>query len=218
MKHKLISALDSLWLLLSPVTAFFGFLITYEVVSHILGLFLEKTNLFKIFIPLFVSIYVLLKIFKLITGIGFGKEKKEDTKYYPPLCGPLSVYDETLYEFQVDSTLINIDIEALGEEESIRRGNEDFDTFWGMSDEALVVAEKASRIEYPLLWDKHDEENIKENPLEMWSIHYDATTRHVLYDFYNSNSYPAGKNVPLFPERELLVRVCYEKDKGLYAL
>jgi len=218
MKHKLISALKFLWLLLSPVTAFLAFLITYEVLHHILGLFLEKTNLFKVFIPIFVSIYVLLKIFKLITGIGFGKEKKEDTKHYPPLSGALSVYDETLYEFQVESTLIYIDIEDLGEEESIRRGNEDFDTFWGKRNEALVVAEKASRMEYPLLWKKHDEEHIEENPLEMWSIDYDATDRYVLYNFYNSNSYPAGKSVPSFPERELLVRVCYKKDKALYAL
>jgi len=218
MKSKLISALKFLWLLLSPVTAFLAFLIAYEVVDFTLGLFLEKTNLFKVFIPIFVSIYVLLKIFKLITGIGFGKEKKEDTKYYPPLSGALSVYDETLYEFQVDSTLIYIDMEDLGEEESIRRGNEDFDMFWGKRDEALVVAEKASRIEYPQLWKKHDEMGIEEHPLELWSIHYNAKSRSFSYDFYTSNAYPLGEDAPPFPEGELMECVYYDKNKGLYVL
>jgi len=216
--YKAITSLKVLWLLLSPVTAFLGFLITYEVVSHILGLFLENTNLFKVFIPVFVSIYVLLKIFKLITGIGFGKEKKEDMKYYPPLSGALSVYNETLYEFQVERTLIYIDIEELGEEESIKRGNEDFDTFWGKRDEALVVAERASRMEHPQLWKKHDEMGIKEHPLELWSIHYDAKFRSFSYDFYTSNAYPLGEDASPFPEGELMECIYYEKDKGLYVV
>jgi len=216
--HKAIAVLKVLWLLLSPMTAFLAFLVVYEAVDFTLGLFLDNTNFFKIFIPIVIAIYLSFKLFRWITGIGFGKEKKEDAKYYPPLSGALSVYNERLYEFQVERTLIYIDIEALGEEESIKRGNEDFDTFWRKRDEALVVAEKASRMEHPQLWKKHDKMGIKEHPLELWSIHYDAKSRSFSYDFYTSNAYPLGEDAPPFPEGELMECVYYDKDKGLYVL
>jgi hypothetical protein len=218
--HKIRSILKTLWLLLSPLTASIGFLITYAIIDSILELYLEKSNIYKILIPLLISIYVWLKIFKMISGIGMRdyKNNEQDKKYYPPLFGPLSVYHDTVYEFQVDSILIYLDIQDLGEEESIKRANEDFDIFWGMLDKALLVAERASRIEYPLLWQKHDKENIMENPLEIWSIRYDTKERTFSFDVYTNNAYPAGKKVPPFPEGTLMEIVYYTLDKGLHVL
>ena len=218
MKHKIINTPKVLWLFLAPISAFLAFLLTYEVVDIVLGRFLDNSNLFKIFIPIVIAIYIFLKVFSLITGIGFAKKKKEEKKYYPPLNGVLSVYDDTVYEFQVDRVLIYIDTEELGEEESIKRGNEDFDTFWGMRDKALIVAENVSRIEHPQLWQKHDENGIKEHPLELWSISYDAVSRSFSYDFYTNNYYPSKENTPSFLEGEFMERVYYEKDRGLYVL
>jgi len=206
----------TLWVLLSPLISSIGFLFTYAIIDSILGIYLDKSNIFKILIPLLMSIYVWIKIYKTILGRDNSKKNKRDWKYYPPLYGPLSVYNGTVYEFQVDIVLIYLDIQYLGEEESVKRASEDFDIFWGMRDKALLVAEQASRIEYPILWQKHDDEKIVENPLEIWSIRYDTKDRTFSFDVYTNNEYPAGENVPPFPEGTLMEIVYYTSDKGLH--
>ena len=77
MKYKIINAPKVLWLFLAPISAFLAFLLTYELVDIALGRFLDNSNLFKVFIPVVIAIYIFLKVFILITGIGFAKKKKE---------------------------------------------------------------------------------------------------------------------------------------------
>jgi len=68
------------------------------------------------------------------------------------------------------------------------------------------------------MWKKHDDEKIIENPLEIWSIHYDTKDRTFSFEVYTSNAYPAGENVPRFPEGTLMEVVYYTSDEGLYVL
>lgn len=140
---------------------------------------------------------------------------KSEEKVYPKLSA-LSSYDEYA-ECQVGSTIIFVYHKNLGEEESLKRANEDFDLFWDMCEEVLIEAEKSSRIELPLLWKEHDNNKIKESPLEIWSIHYNAKNRTFSFDVYTNNNYGCGEeNAANFPEGELLVTVYYDnKEKKL---